>query len=242
MDSVRYSVIVPAFNEADYLPRLLDSIDAARKRFAGGADAIEVVVADNASTDATAAIAAARGCRVVSVAQRCIAAARNGGAAVARGEVLCFVDADTCVHPDTFVAIDAHMTAGRCAGGATGWTLERWSAGIFCTALVVWPALRLTGINAGVVFCRADVFRAVEGYDETRQFAEDVVFFRAMRAEGRRRGLRTVRDTHTPARLSARKFDRHGDWHMFMLWWWIVRNRSLGRTVDDYWYNPTTRF
>ena len=33
-------------------------------RFAGGRDAVEVIVADNASTDDTAAIAAARGCRV----------------------------------------------------------------------------------------------------------------------------------------------------------------------------------
>jgi glycosyltransferase involved in cell wall biosynthesis len=242
MEPVRYSVIVPAFNEADYLPRLLDSVDVARQRFPGGVNAVEVLVADNACTDDTAAIAAARGCSVVTVARRCIAAARNGGAGAARGEVFCFVDADTRVHPDTFTAIDARMADGDCAGGATGWTLERWSAGIFCTALVVWPALRLTGINAGVVFCRADVFRAVGGYDETRQFAEDVAFFRAMRAEGRRRGLRTVRSTATPALLSARKFDRHGDWHMLMLWWWVIRNRSLGRTVEDYWYNPTTRF
>jgi glycosyltransferase involved in cell wall biosynthesis len=242
MGHIRCSVVIPAFNEADYLPRLLDTIDIARGRFHGGADAVEVIVADNGSTDGTAALAAARGCRVVRVDKRCIGAARNGGAAVAAGEVLCFIDADTQVHADTFNVIDQRMATGRCAGGATGWTLERWSAGLVCTALVMKLAISLLRINAGVVFCRRDVFRAVGGYDESRQFAEDVVLFRAMRAEGRRRGLRTLCRAGAPAIVSTRKFDSHGDWHMLMLWLWILRNRSLGKTVDDYWYNQTTRF
>src|SRR5207249_845038 len=48
----RVSLIIPAYNEAAYLPRLLDSVDAARARFARGAEAVEVIVADNASSDA----------------------------------------------------------------------------------------------------------------------------------------------------------------------------------------------
>ena len=242
MSRIRYSVVIPAFNEADFLPRLFDSIDVARGRFRGGAAAIEVIVADNASTDATAALAADRGCRVVRVETRCIAAARNGGAAVARGEVLCFIDADTRVHPETFNALARCLATGRCGGGASGWSLERWSPGLFCTALVMWPILSLMRVNAGVVFSRAEVFRAAGGYDETRRFAEDIAFFRAMRAASRRRGLRTVSKIGAPAIVSTRKFDRHGDWHMLVMWLWIIRNRSLGKTVDDYWYNQTTRF
>src|SRR5207248_1252646 len=84
----RFSLVIPAYNEEAYLPRLLDSVDAARARYAGGPEAIEVIVADNASTDATARLAAERGCRVARVEKRVIAAARNGGAALARGEIL----------------------------------------------------------------------------------------------------------------------------------------------------------
>ncbi|HKQ62752.1 MAG TPA: glycosyltransferase, partial [Candidatus Polarisedimenticolaceae bacterium] len=69
----RISVVIPAYNEARYLPRLLDSIAAAGRSYARGAEAIEVIVADNASTDATAAVAAERGARVVPVARRSIA-------------------------------------------------------------------------------------------------------------------------------------------------------------------------
>ena len=61
----RITLIVPAHNEAGYLPRLLDSVDAARANYRHGANAVEVVVVDNRSTDSTAAIATDRGCRVV---------------------------------------------------------------------------------------------------------------------------------------------------------------------------------
>ena len=57
----RYSVVIPAYNEEKLLGRLLDSLDVARAAY-GNADAIEVIVADNMSTDMTAEIARMRGC------------------------------------------------------------------------------------------------------------------------------------------------------------------------------------
>ena len=54
------SLVIPCYNEAALLPRLLTSVDAARRAFAGGPDEIEFTSSDNASTDDTAAIAAAR--------------------------------------------------------------------------------------------------------------------------------------------------------------------------------------
>jgi len=100
------SLVIPAHKEETYRPRLLDSVELARGRYRLGADAVGVIVADNASTDETADIARSWGCRVVYVKRRRIAAARNGGAAVARGDVLAFVDADSRIHPETFNALD----------------------------------------------------------------------------------------------------------------------------------------
>ena len=54
---VQISLVIPAHNEERYLPRLLDSLDTARDQWRRGADALEVVVADNDSTDKTAQIA-----------------------------------------------------------------------------------------------------------------------------------------------------------------------------------------
>src|SRR5882724_10016787 len=58
---MKFSVIIPAYNEAEYLPRLLDSIEVAKYNYSGGTEAVEVIVADNCSTDRTAEVAAARG-------------------------------------------------------------------------------------------------------------------------------------------------------------------------------------
>lgn len=61
----RFSLVIPAFNEEALLPRLLDSVDRARALYAGGPEPIEVIVADDGPTDATAGIARERGCRTV---------------------------------------------------------------------------------------------------------------------------------------------------------------------------------
>jgi len=236
------SIVVPAYNEAAYLPHLLDSIDEARRRYRGGGDSIEIVVANNMSTDGTAAVARSRGCIVVDVQKRAIAAARNGGAAVATGEILCFVDADLRVHPDTFNAIADCMQTGKYVGGAGGWVLERSSLGLAVTTLIVRSLTWLARVNGGVVFCRADVFRAIGGYNENRRFAEDVEFFLAMRKAAKERRLKTLWSTRTPAVVSTRKFDRRGDWHMLAMGFWVLRHRSVDKMVDDYWYDEDKRF
>lgn len=236
---IRYSLVIPAYNEEQYLPRLLDTVDIARERYAGGADAIEVIVANNASTDETAQLAKARGCRVTNVEERRIACARNGGAAIARGEVVCFVDADLQVHPETFNRIDTVMASNSVVGGATGFTWERSSLGLWVTRLIIVECLlRPFGVNGGVIFCKADVFREVGGYPEDRDYAEDIAFFIRMRRCGRKRGLRTVRDAKAPAIVSTRKFDRHGDWHMLYMSLWIpFRYGSMHKLVRSYWYD-----
>src|SRR5438128_6576510 len=122
---MKFSIIIPAYNEERYLPRLLESIDIARSNYSGGHDTVEVIVADNCSTDRSAEVAAHHGARVVPVAKRRIAAARNGGARAAAGEILCFIDADSAVHPQTFDAIDRTMTSGRYVWRLRGAVLER---------------------------------------------------------------------------------------------------------------------
>ncbi len=57
-DHIAISLVVPCHNEAALLPRLLDTVDRARDRFHADREAVEVIVADNGSTDATAEIAA----------------------------------------------------------------------------------------------------------------------------------------------------------------------------------------
>jgi glycosyltransferase involved in cell wall biosynthesis len=238
----RFSVCIPAYNEAQLLPRLLDSLDAARARYSGGPAAIEIVVGDNQSTDATATLATARGCIVTRVEKRAIAAARNGAARAARGEILCFLDADSIAHPDTFNQIDAVLRTGRCIVGATGVKMERMSPGIFATWLVMVPMTRLFGMDTGVVFCRRADFETVGGYREELLAAEDVDFLFRIKRLGRKRGQRFMRTAGARTITSTRKFDRHGDWHYLtemstMPFRMLFARRSAERKIRAYWYD-----
>ena len=243
VNAPRFSVVVPAHDEARLLPRLLDSVDAARAAYSGGRDNVEVIVADNASTDGTGEIAEARGCRVARVQKRVIAAARNGGARLARGEVLAFVDADSRVHLRTFDVVDSTLATGRFVGGATGVTMERWSVGIVVTWVLVIPMVWLAGLDTGVVFCRREDFETVGGYPEDRLFAEDVELLLRLRRLGRSRGQRLARATAAKAVASARKFDEHGEWHYLAMlaragFRMLLHRGSADEWLAQYWYGP----
>ena len=237
----RYSLVIPAYNEERLLGRLLDSVDVARAAY-GPTEAVEVIVADNLSTDRTAQLAAERGCRVVTAQKRVIAAVRNAGAAAARGEIVAFIDADSRVHPRTFLDIDRALGNGLVIAGATGVDLERWSLGIALTFFAVMPIIWLTGMDAGVVFCRREDFVAVGGYDETRLVAEDVAFLLAMRRLGKQRGRRLARVTTAKAIASTRKFDEFGDWHFFPLLVagsrMLLKGGDITAFAEKYWYKP----
>lgn len=236
------SLVIPAYNEERYLPRLFASLADARGRYAEAGGLLEVIVADNQSTDATARIAAASGARVVHVEERRIAAARNGGAGAARGRFLAFLDADTVrIHPDTFAAVQAALEDSRVVGGATGCTLERWSVGLAVTYAMMMPLIWITGFDTGLVFCRREDFVAIGGYPNELRLAEDLAFLSRLWRLGRQRGqrLRRLRDRKVVA--STRKFDEHGDWHFFGL---MARGPALlfgarfDRFADRYWYRP----
>jgi glycosyltransferase involved in cell wall biosynthesis len=104
------SVIVPAHDAEATLPRTLDALSRQQVEVS-----YEVIVVDDGSRDGTGAIAAgAPGVRVVS--QRRAggaAAARNRGAAEARGRVLAFTDSDCMPQPDWLSAGLACLARGR---------------------------------------------------------------------------------------------------------------------------------
>jgi glycosyltransferase involved in cell wall biosynthesis len=93
----RLSVVIPVHDGEHVLERCLR-----RLRDSIGLDDYELVVVDDASTDASAAVAGSFGARVVRHDGRLgPAAARNAGAITARGSLVLFLDADVAVHPDT---------------------------------------------------------------------------------------------------------------------------------------------
>jgi len=88
------SVVVPVKDDGGALVRCLAALAAQRL------PATEVVVVDNGSSDASAAIAAAHGARVVREGRRGIAAAASAGYDAASGDLILRLDADSRPHPD----------------------------------------------------------------------------------------------------------------------------------------------
>lgn len=177
------SFVIPAHDEAAQIGATIDAVHGAVR---GIASDYEIIVVDDASTDATASIARERGARVEAVACRHIAATRNAGARVARHPRLVFVDADTRITPALLSAAVAALDAGAVGGGAAV-RLEgerRWSIRLITVAMM-W-VFRWTRIAPGCfVFCRADDFAAVGGFDERMFAAEDIALSRALARRGR---------------------------------------------------------
>ncbi len=237
----KFSLIIPVYNESKLLPRLLDTVDVARERFVNGGDAIEVIVVDNASTDDTAEIAAHRGCSVVSVPERSIALAKNGGARVANGDILCFTDADSRLDPETFNAISVELDRADIIGGVTGCRFERQSLGIALTYALVQALSAQTKVDAGVYFCSSADFYAAGEFDEQRLVGEDAAFMMALHQLAKSRKQRLVDLTSVKTIVSTRKFDQHGDWFFFRIIPSLVRAAvwpSVGKSVAArYWYS-----
>ncbi len=114
----RITVVVPVYNAESTLPALLESLAAQ-----DCAEPYEIVVSDDASSDASVAVA--RGfARDMSITilephvHRGAAAARNAGAACARSPILALCDADDVVHKGWLAALCAATRTHSLVSGA----------------------------------------------------------------------------------------------------------------------------
>ena len=179
------SFVVPAYNEELELPATIAEIrDAAQDR------QYEIIVVDDASTDATSTVAQNAGAKIVSINRRQIAAARNAGARRARGEILFFVDADTQINEKHVSRAIEALEAG-CAGGSArivvSGRIPLW-ARIF---IKVFSTLYF-GLNLGAgafLFTTRKNFESIGGFDEELFIGEEIYFSIAVRRLGRFRIL-----------------------------------------------------
>jgi len=177
------SFIVPAYNEERLLGATLDALRAAALAIG---EPYELIVADDGSTDRTAAIAAHHGAILVSVAHRQIAATRNSGAREANGDWLIFVDADTLVSEAVVRSAVEALRSGAVGGGAA----VEFDGTVPLYARLLLPVLvrsfRWAGLAAGCfLFCTRNAFAAVGGFDEAFYGAEELVMSRALKRHGR---------------------------------------------------------
>jgi rSAM/selenodomain-associated transferase 2 len=197
------SFIIPTWNEAEALELLLPRITRDHPE-------AEIIVADGGSADDTRAVAQRLGARVISCDVACRGVQLNTGAGDARGELLCFLHADTVPPDHAGRLMESALAADRVVGGGFRITYDDDH-----------PALRLLSALSALpwrtayygdqgFFCRADDFRRVGGFPGWPLF-EEVGLAYALVHRGRL--VRIDQST----RASARRFTARGPWRQLLL-------------------------
>lgn len=147
-----------------------------------------IIVVDNGSTDGTATAARALGATVLERPGLKVGELRNQGAAAARTPLLAFVDADHEIAPGWMAAALAALDDGRVAGTGAPYTSPprpTWVQRLYDAFRAHRPAPHdVAWLGAGNLVVRADVFRAVGGFDTTLEACEDVDFCQKLTGAG----------------------------------------------------------
>lgn len=204
---MRYTLIVPAWNEAAFIGPTLTALQAAMAGVSGHTG--ELVVVDNNSTDDTAQVATASGARVVFEPVNQIARARNAGARAANGEALIFVDADTVAAAELLQAALDRLASGRVVGGGATLAPDKPVTGMASFGLEFWNTIgRAAKLAAGCfVYVRRDAFDAIGGFSEQVYAGEEIFLSRRLKRYARQHAMRFDIIPAPPVVTSVRKLD-----------------------------------
>lgn len=230
------SLIIPAHNEADFLPACLEAARVAGTRVDSP---VEIIVVLNRCTDATEEIATRHGCRIVREDAKNLSMIRNAGVAAATGKIIVTCDADSRMHPDSFKEILRRLATGKIVGGGAMVVPERWSVGIVASALAILPYLAFSGVSFGMFWFLKRDFDEIHGFDARFVSVEDIDFARRLKRHGRKSGRGWGTLFATPLITSCRKFDQFGDWYLFKNPAFVrkVFRGDDRKTADLFWYD-----
>lgn len=168
------SVIIPAYNAEKYLKEAVDSVKS--QVLPAGISRMEILVADDGSTDGTADLAESLpGVRCLRGPHKCAAAARNRAVRAARGRFLLFLDADDLLTEGAAAALyrpfeEGETTAsfGLAADFVSGELEEKDVSGIMVKAEAY------KGFFSGCVLVKKSVFEEGLFFDESLSVGETV--------------------------------------------------------------------
>ncbi len=159
------SVIIPVYNDAALLTVCLDAL-ARQTRLPD-----EVIVVDNASTDASAHVAHSAGARVVFEPKRGVPAATSAGFDAAEGDIFARLDADSVPPADWLERIERALEENPNVAAVTGTAdfyggtaLSRWFGRSCYLASYFWVMERLLGhppLFGSNYALRADAWRVL---------------------------------------------------------------------------------
>ena len=179
------TIVIPVRNDATRLRRCLETIAANRH-----AARVAVVVADNGSTDDSAAVASAAGATVLALPQDRVGELRNRAAKETSSRLIAFVDADHLVDPGWVAAaleILSDPTVGATGAPYSQAPNANWVQRAYHrfrpTLTQQEPA---EWLGSGNLIVRRTAFEQIGGFDASLQSCEDVDLCNRLRAAGHR--------------------------------------------------------
>ena len=227
-----YSIIIPAYNEENYLSGTLESVKKAMNpvELTG-----EIIVADNNSTDKTSEIARSYGAKVVFEEHNQISRARNKGARDAKGRFLIFLDADTCLPEDLLKkSLDNLANNNYCGGGVTvGFDKPQDKYITAFTNFWNYVSVKRSLAAGSYIYVLKECYDAVGGFNENLYASEEIWFSKKCKKWGKRNGkvFKVINDMKIIT--SGRKtemfstFDLYSAMMFFMLFPFAIRFKSL---------------
>ncbi|MGO8764216.1 MAG: glycosyltransferase [Limisphaerales bacterium] len=238
---MKVSIIVPAFNEEQFLGKTLMQIKAAAGALANTGWETELIVCDNNSTDRTADVARAAGANIVFEPVNQISRARNSGAAAATGDWLVFVDADSHPSVELFADMAEEIRSGTCfAGGAIfGWDKQNLLTALMMPILNVGFRWRQF-LYGPFIFVELATFRKLGGFSLETFAGEDLEFGWRLQKLAKETGKRFVILHRHPILTSARRLKEHSPLVSFKMLYYILfvpRRIKISREKARRWYD-----
>lgn len=196
----RFSLIVPVYHEGRTINALL-----AHVRRLQGKERCEIIVVEGSARGDT--LTAIQGHEVISlIAAPGRAAQMNAGAAIARGEILIFLHADTELPLDALPRIETLMGKPHYVGGAFDLRIQSSRVVFLLIAAVASWRSRLTRIPYGdqALFIRRTLFERLGGFKEI-PLMEDIELMQRIKKAGGKIGF-----ISEPVRTSARRWEEEG--------------------------------
>jgi glycosyltransferase involved in cell wall biosynthesis len=238
---VKISIVIPAFNEERLLGESLAQIKQAADAFTSRGWEVEFIVCDNNSTDRTAEIARAAGATVVFEPVNQIGRARNSGAAVATGDWLIFVDADSHPSAELFSDVAEQMISGKClAGGATVQMDETKFTLRVVIALWNWTSRLKKWMSGAFIFVEVAAFRQIGGFSRELFATEELDLSNRLKQLVRTTGRKIVILHRHPIKTSARKlklYTLREILNQFVRAIFRPRRTLTSREATFYWYD-----
>lgn len=197
------SIVIPTYNEAKFLPILLESIK--KQTFKD----YEIIVADAKSTDKTREIAGSFGCKVVDGGSPSVG--RNRGAGAATGDTLLFLDADVVMSRRDFLKTTVWEFKKKNFAIATCFIvplsdkkIDRYFHKFYNKYTKILRPI-LPHAPGFCIFVKREIHEKINGFDEKIKLAEDHDYATRASKHGKFGILKSA-----PLSVSVRRFERDG--------------------------------